>query len=238
MTLLTPLSASRLLLDTTRTSVLTVGQQNIPTEGVAIVVSNHRSFLDAPILIQALGQTVHIACHHYMGKTPILREFVEELGCFPFDIPEKRHATFFDRATKFLQAGQWIGLFPEGGSPMIHLTRPREIGAFHRGFAHLALRCRVEKLSVLPVAIFSESETIFSPFPVRFLRLFDPSEPLFERDSWHPVVVYHRVKVCIGRPYRIGDRDRQDYQGKQGKQALHRLIEHCQLEITDLLEKG
>ncbi|MEG3439918.1 lysophospholipid acyltransferase family protein [Pannus brasiliensis CCIBt3594] len=238
MTLLTPLSASRLLLDSTRTGLYTEGRQNIPSEGVAIVVSNHRSFLDAPILIQALGRTVHIACHHYMGQTPLLREVVNELGCFPFDVPEKRHATFFDRATDYLKSDRWIGLFPEGGSPMIHLTGPREVGTFHRGFAHLALRCPVERISVVPVAIVSESESVFTAFPVRLLRLFDPSEPLFDRPDWHPVVVYHRVRACIGRPYRVSDLDRQEYRGKQGKRVIERVIAHCRDEITGLLEKG
>jgi 1-acyl-sn-glycerol-3-phosphate acyltransferase len=238
MKLLTPLSTSRLILDTTRTSLFTVGQENLPGQGVAIVVSNHRSFLDAPILIQALGKTLPIACHHYMGKTPLLRELIGELGCFPFDTPEKRHRTFFRQATDFLQSGRWIGLFPEGGSPMLNLTAPRQISPFQSGFAHLALRCPVENLSVLPVAILSESETVISPFPVRLLRWLDTTEPLFDQDGWHPVVFYHRVKVAIGRPYGITESDRSDYQGKQGKKALNRLIGHCQSEIGDLLLKG
>jgi 1-acyl-sn-glycerol-3-phosphate acyltransferase len=238
MTLLTPLSTSRLILDTTRTSLFTVGQEHLPRQGVAIVVSNHRSFLDAPILIQALGQTLPIACHHYMGKTPFLRDLIRELGCFPFDIPEKRHATFFQQATNFLQSGRWIGLFPEGGSPMLNLTSPRQISRFQSGFAHLALRCPVENLFVLPVAILSESETAVTPFPVRFLRWFDTTEPLFDNDGWHPVVVYHQVKVAIGRPYAVSNSDRSDYQGKQGKKAVNRLISHCQSEISDLLVKG
>lgn len=238
MTLLTPLSTSRLILDTTRTSLFTVGQENLPNRGVAIVVSNHRSFLDAPILIQALGKTLPIACHHYMGKTPILRDLIRELGCFPFDTPEKRHRTFFQQATDFLQSGQWIGLFPEGGSPMLNLTPPRQISRFQSGFAHLALRCPVENLFVLPVAILSESETSVTPFPVRLLRWFDSTEPLFDNDGWHPVVFYHRVKVAIARPYWVSSQDRLDYRGKQGKKALNRLVSHCQSEISDLLLKG
>ncbi|MFN9673888.1 MAG: 1-acyl-sn-glycerol-3-phosphate acyltransferase, partial [Microcystis sp.] len=35
MKLLTPLSTSRLILDTTRTSLFTVGQENLPGQGVA-----------------------------------------------------------------------------------------------------------------------------------------------------------------------------------------------------------
>jgi hypothetical protein len=44
--------------------------------------------------------------------------------------------------------------------------------------------------------------------------------------------------VAIGRPYEITESDRSDYQGKQGKTALNRLIGHCQSEISDLLLKG
>jgi hypothetical protein len=121
---------------------------------------------------------------------------------------------------------------------MLNLTSPRQISRFQSGFAHLALGCPVENLSVLPVAILSESETTISPFPVRLLRLLDTTEPLFDQDGWHPVVFYHRVKVAIGRPYGITESDRSDYQGKQGKKALNRLIGHCQSEIGDLLLKG
>jgi hypothetical protein len=73
---------------------------------------------------------------------------------------------------------------------------------------------------------------------VRLLRWLDTTEPLFDQDGWHPVVFYHRVKVAIGRPYGITESDRSDYQGKQGKKALNRLIGHCQSEISDLLLKG
>jgi 1-acyl-sn-glycerol-3-phosphate acyltransferase len=238
MTLLTPLSASRLLLDIAGTSLDTTGRENIPTDGATIVVSNHRSFLDAPILIRSLGRTVHVACHHYMGRTPLLREVVNELGCFPFDAPGKRNATFFARANGYLKSGRWIGLFPEGGSPMVHRTEPREVGTFQRGFAHLALRCPVEKVNVLPVAIIPESESVFSAFPVRLLRLFDPSEPLFDREDWHPAVVYHRVRARIGRPYRVNESERREYRGKQSKRAIEGLIAHCRDEIIALLDIG
>jgi 1-acyl-sn-glycerol-3-phosphate acyltransferase len=56
--------------------MLTSYHCRIPHNVPVLVVSNHRSFLDAAILITALPQRLRIACHHYMGKTPIIRELV------------------------------------------------------------------------------------------------------------------------------------------------------------------
>ena len=63
---------------------------------------------------------------------------------------------------------------------MVQTTSPHQIGQFHRGFAHLALRAPVKNLAILPVAISSVEETVSPTVPLKFLSLFDPSEPLFD----------------------------------------------------------
>lgn len=170
--------------------------QDIPT----IVISNHRSFLDAPILIKTIPNTLRIACHHYMGQTPVVREIVDSLGCFPLGTAERRQQDFFDQANDLLTSRQWVGLFPEGTKPMIEPTAPHEINQFHRGFAHLAWKAPVSNLAVLPVAIASLSETNYPSIPIRWLKQFDQNEPFFERQGLHPMLIYHRVHVLIGRP--------------------------------------
>jgi 1-acyl-sn-glycerol-3-phosphate acyltransferase len=170
--------------------------QDIPT----IVISNHRSFLDAPILIKTIPNTLRIACHHYMGQTPVVREIVDSLGCFPLGTAEHRQQEFFEQANYLLTSRQWVGLFPEGTKPMIEPTAPHEINPFHRGFAHLAWKAPVNNLAVLPVAIASLSETNYPSIPIRWLKQFDQNEPFFERQGLHPMLVYHRVHVLIGRP--------------------------------------
>ncbi len=202
----------------------------------AIVVSNHRSFLDAALLIQALRMPVRIACHHYMGQTPFLREMVQLLGCLPLAEPAQRQRQFFEQAHQLLNSGQWVGLFPEGGSPMVELTQPKEVGPFQRGFAHLALQVDVPQLAVLPVAIASLEEQVASAFPIRWLRHFDASEPLFARPGLHPVVVYRRVNVLVGRPYWITSQHRQQYKGKGGKKMAVQLTQYCHREIATLMK--
>jgi len=72
--------------------------------------------------------------------------------------------------------------------------------------------------------------------PLKFLGLFDPTEPLFNQPGWHPIVVYRRVAVLIGRPYWINASHRQQYQGKQARSVVTEVSEYCYSEIYGLLK--
>lgn len=238
MSALGPLTISQQLLTVLGTRTFFHHQDRVPTDSAVVVVSNHRSFMDAPLLMAALNRPVRFACHHYMGQVPVLRDFVTRLGCFPLDAPEQRQQTFFHQAVQLLQTQQAVGIFPEGTQPMVKLTSPRTMGEFQRGFAHLALRAPVQSLAVLPVAIVSQQETTNFPIPLKFLSWFDPSEPLFNQAGWHPMVIYQRVDVLAGRPLWITASQRQNYQGKQAKTMVADLIHYCQNEISSLLSYG
>ncbi len=213
-------------------------KQHIPQEIPVIVISNHRSFLDAAILIATLPYPLRIACHHYMGKTPLLREIINSLGCFPMAESQQRQQQFFIQANELLTARQWVGLFPEGTQPMVEATKPQQIGRFQRGFAHLAWKSTIPNLAVLPIAIASLDETIYNTIPIRWLRNFDREEPFFNRSGLHPMVVYHRVQVLIGRPYLITADRKLEYKGKQAKKLAVDLTNYCQEEIQQLLQQG
>jgi 1-acyl-sn-glycerol-3-phosphate acyltransferase len=232
-----PLHISRSLLAAMGTRMFVYHEDRIPADSAVVVVSNHRGFMDAPLLMAALGHPIRIACHHYMGQVPMMREIVTQLGCFPLQEPEYRQQAFFEQATGLLKAHQWVGLFPEGAQPMVHLTQPDTVGKFQRGFAHLALRAPVRDLAVLPVAIASLEETVTSAVPLRLLRLFDPSEPLFAQPGWHPMVIHRRVVVLVGHPYWITPKRREQYQGKQAKIAVTQLVTSCRDEISKLLHQ-
>jgi 1-acyl-sn-glycerol-3-phosphate acyltransferase len=233
-----PLIISQQLLTIMGTRLFCHHQDRIPRDSAVVVVSNHRSFMDAPLLMAALDRPIRFACHHYMGQVPILREFVLRLGCFPLDAPDQRQQSFFHQATQLLQTQQVVGIFPEGTQPMVHLTDSRQLNTLHRGFAHLALRVPVHSLAVLPVAIVSQQETTKFPVPLKLLSWFDPSEPLFDQAGWHPMVTYQQVDVFVGRPLWISEAQRQSYQGKQAKTVVTDLMDHCRDEITGLLRYG
>ena len=150
------------------TSYLDRFPNNVPV----VLVSNHRSFLDAAILVFFVPKPLHILCHYYMSQTPILQNIVSWLGCFALEESRWRQRKFFQQATELLQAGDWVGIFPEGTEPMLTKTNPQQVGKFYRGFAHLALRVPTANLAIVPMAIASTQETILPTFPIRWLRLF------------------------------------------------------------------
>jgi 1-acyl-sn-glycerol-3-phosphate acyltransferase len=214
-------------------------EDRIPQDASLLIVSNHRSFMDAMILMTALSSPIRFACHHYMGQVPILREIVtSQLGCFPLETIQNRQQSFFKQSQTLLQSKQMVGVFPEGAEPMVQATQPDVVGEFQRGFAHLALRSGVPDLAILPIAIASLEEINTNAFPLKLLSLFDPSEPLFNQSGWHPLVIYHRVVVLIGRPYWITTHHQQQYQGKQAKNVVSEVTEHCHSEIANLLCQG
>lgn len=200
-----------------------------------LMIANHRSFLDAPLLIVAAAQPVHFACHHYMSQVPIMSDIVGALGCFPLDGPQTRGRTFFKQATNFLRSHQSIGVFPEGTGPMVQIPPPNQVNDFHRGFAHLALRAPIDDLKIVPTAIIALKEQQQDTIPFRLLGWFDPSEPLFQQSGRHPAVIYRQVDVVVGKPIAIADLQ-QHYHGKQAGQVAAALTDTCKDEIQTLLK--
>lgn len=211
------------------------GQHRISPTLPMVLVSNHRSIMDAPLLMQAVHRPVRFACHHYLGQVPGLREIVQALGCLPLDPPGRGQRAFFRRALHTLSQGGAVGIFPEGAAPMVQATTPYDLGSFHRGFAHLALRAPVEELAIVPVALASRQEWNQAVMPLRWLSWFDATEPLFQQPGWHPAVVYRTVEVRIGRPIHLNAALRAHYR-RRGQEALMAdLTRSCHEEIATLL---
>lgn len=233
-----PLDMSNGLLALSQVRVAVHGRDRLPPRQPLVVVSNHRSIMDAPLLMSAVDRPVRFACHHYMSQVPGLRNVINALGCLPLDAPDKGQTAFFRRAMKALGEGEAVGIFPEGAAPMVHRTTPTNLNSFHRGFAHLALRAPVEELAIVPVAIAARREISNSVIPLRWLSVFDASEPLFQQPGWHPAVFYQEVNLLIGRPVRVDPRLRSRYRSKGSSDIATELTQCCQDEIAQLLKQG
>ena len=233
-----PLDISNWLLNVVGVKVTVRGQENVPDDMPLVVISNHRSFMDAPLLMHAVGRSVRFACHHYMGQVPGLREIVNAMGFMPLDAPDSGQTAFFRRALQALADNEAIGIFPEGTEPMVSKTQPCSLERFHRGFAYLAMRAPVEEIAVVPVAIASHRETNNSVIPLRLLSLFDPTEPLFQQSGWHPAVVYREVELRVGHPVIVNSRLRSHYEDKGSSALVTDLTNCCEDEIANLLKRG
>lgn len=201
------LHVAQALLTLCGTQVWVRGREYLPA-GAAVIISNHRSPLDAPILIQALDRPIRFACHYYLTQVPGLREIVMGLGCIPLSQGRRNQVRFFRQAEAHLRQQESIGLFPEGADRIAQPSSAGEVGPFQSGFAHLALRSQIDPLPIVPVVIRVEEEWTAPAVPLQFFRWFDPSEPMFQRWGDHPVVVYRTVSVMIAPPIWISDQER------------------------------
>lgn len=237
-----PLIISQQLLSSLNTHISLYHAEHIPHGRTFVVVSNHRSFMDPMVLMVALNQSIRFACHQYMARVPLFKDVVRHMGAFALEAhegnPRKRYDTLFESASQLLSDGDTVGLFPEGGTPMVQYTSPDTVGIFHRGFAHLLLRSPLPDVTLLPVAIASQHESNYPGFPIRLLHWFDPTEPLFDQSGLHPMVIYHHVNVMVGRPITITATDKQGYQGRHGAAMSRQLTRHCHGEISRLLKQG
>jgi 1-acyl-sn-glycerol-3-phosphate acyltransferase len=207
----------------------------LPQHGPLLIVSNHRSFLDPFLLTSFLNIPINFVCHRYMGNVPVLREVLQTCGGFPLnDNDNAWYPELLRHSTGLLDRGKTIGIFPEGAAPMIDTPAPKNLQAFHRGFAHLALQSQAAHLQILPVAISSHSEKCWPALPLKLLHQIDPLEPLFEQDGWHPAVLYQDVAIRVGKPLAI-EPYRQQYHGRQAGTVVKELTATLSAQIFGLL---
>lgn len=238
MTFDTPLHLSRSLLGAVGTNVSLHNTERIPVNSRILVVSNHRSLLDAPLLMAAMNRPVRFVCHYYMSRVPLLREMVSAMGAFPLEAPRQRQTQFFQQSAELLQSRQVVGVFPEGAQPMVQVNAANQLSPFHRGFAHLALRAPVDDLAILPIAIASTEEKQGKLAPLKLFRLFDPSEPLFHCGGWHSAILYRRVELLFGHPVVIDDALRKQYRGRHGAPLARDITQACWEQIAGLLAQS
>ncbi|MGK9146470.1 1-acyl-sn-glycerol-3-phosphate acyltransferase [Plantibacter flavus] len=160
------------------TRVTVTGRERLAAvEGTFIVVANHQSHLDAPLVVGAMPRRLsrYLAAGvaaDYFFDVPARRWFAALFfNAFPVDRSGDRKRAGVSR--ELLESGVPILIFPEGGR-----SRTGELGRFKPGAAALATR---QGIPCLPVAVLGTH----SAMP--------------KGRNW-PVPGRPRVKVVFGRP--------------------------------------
>ena len=120
------------------------GLENVPAEGGALLVANHASWLDPPILGCALKRPVYFMAKAELFKMPFFSWALPRLNAFPVRRGENDRLAI-QKAIELLKAGKVIGIFPEGTR-----TRTGELLPPRRGAGFIALKANVP---VIPVGI-------------------------------------------------------------------------------------
>lgn len=120
------------------------GLEHLPANGPAIVVANHVSYLDPPILGAFLPRQIRFMAKEELFKIPILSTILHWCGVFPVR-RGRADRRAIRKAFASLAAGEIVGLFPEG-----RRVGPGEEADGELGAALLALKSGAP---VIPVAI-------------------------------------------------------------------------------------
>jgi 1-acyl-sn-glycerol-3-phosphate acyltransferase len=120
------------------------GQKNIPQEGGVLVVSNHQSHLDPPLV--GMGCPRHM---NYLARTTLFRfgpfgRLIQSLDAIPID-RDGLGLAGIKESLRRLKRGEMVLIFPEGTR-----SPDGEIKPFKPGFTSLAVRSGA---AILPVAI-------------------------------------------------------------------------------------
>ncbi|HET8912300.1 MAG TPA: lysophospholipid acyltransferase family protein [Ktedonobacteraceae bacterium] len=129
------------------------GRYNVPSNGACIVVANHLSWLDVPMIPVYIHRKVV-----FMAKEELFYSkagwLVRFLGAFPVKRGEGDRQAL-RTADEQLKAGNIVVIFPEGTRSKTHA-----LAKAHSGMGMIALRSGVP---VVPVAIWG-SEKVFKNF--------------------------------------------------------------------------
>ena len=150
------LGYSQAQLDTLHISVKIENQDKLPKEGQYLVVSNHRSIIDPPIVEVALKETEIFG--PWISKKELYNSFffglfVRNAGSILLDREKSQMSGFFADIKKAVKRGESIFVFPEG----TRNKTDKQLTTFKEGSRIIALKNR---LPILPLYIKTDADKV------------------------------------------------------------------------------
>ncbi len=128
------------------------GQENIPSAGPVLVVSNHQSHFDPPLVGAGCPRRMNFLARETLFRFTPFRWLINSLDAIPID-RDGLGLNGIKESLRRLKRGELVLIFPEGTR-----TRDGNVADFRPGFTVLAARA---KAWILPVAI----EGAFAAWP-------------------------------------------------------------------------
>jgi len=181
------------------------GDHHLPTDGAAILVCNHVSFVDAVILGVLSPRPMVFIMDHRIFRTPGIGWFFRLVKAIPIAPQKEDPAAYeaaFERARAVLNEGELLCLFPEGA-----ITRDGKLQPFKAGIMKIL---ETNPVPVIPAALhnlwgssFSRIDGVALARPLR-RGVFNPvglvvGEPI-PASQVTPAVLQQRVQNLLDEP--------------------------------------
>jgi len=127
------------------------GTEHVPRQGPLVVVSNHASYFDPPIVSCCVRRPVAYMAKEELFNIPILGQAIQMYGAYPVSRGAADRSAIRS-ALKYLEAGWATGVFLEGTrTPDGRITDPK-LGA--------ALIAAKAKAPLLPISLWGTQEIL------------------------------------------------------------------------------
>ena len=136
-----------------------IGRENIPKKGSFILVSNHGSLLDPPLLGHAIGRNISFMAKSELFRIPVLGFIIKSCGAYPVKrgIVDK---TTIKIGSEILSNNNSIGIFIDG-------TRQKD-GRVNKPKQGAALLSFKNQKLLMPVAIVNSHRLVRLKFYIPF----------------------------------------------------------------------
>ncbi len=121
------------------------GAEHVPHQGPLVVVSNHASYFDPPIVSCCLGRPVAYMAKEELFDIPILKQAIQWYGAYPVSRGAADRSAIRS-ALKYLEAGWATGVFLQGTRTLDGRITDPKMGA--------ALIAAKAKAPLLPVSLW------------------------------------------------------------------------------------
>ena len=88
-------------------------EEKIPPSA-AVIAANHPSYLDPIFLSLQVERPIRFMAWDRLFQVPLLGAFMRIFGAFPVDVRSGRGSDAYQKARGLLEAGELVGIFPEG----------------------------------------------------------------------------------------------------------------------------
>jgi 1-acyl-sn-glycerol-3-phosphate acyltransferase len=144
---------ARAVVENARLTVNVAGREHLRPHETYLVMSNHQSLYDIPVLFYVIGPNVRMVTKKELFRVPVFGGALEAAGFIKIDRTDRHRAIrSLDEARSLLASGTHVWIAPEGTRSLSGQLLPFKKGAFYLAFE--------AGLPILPVTLHGTRDVL------------------------------------------------------------------------------